>query len=208
VAVLVGRAALQPYDRGPVLTAGHKQPAVAAWLGAEGFDGDEQADRQNHGGPDKAVCVYAADHYPEWERVLGRALRPGLFSENLTIAGAPESAVCVGDVWQAGEAVTQVCQARVPCFKLANKLGRPDGPELIHANGYSGYYLRVLQPGWVRAGDAFALLARDPAGVSIAFVNDVFYGRRTAGADFDRVLAVPALAAGMRRWFERRRGRT
>jgi MOSC domain-containing protein YiiM len=207
VSLNVGQAALRDYDRGPVLTGGHKQPVAEAWLSAQGLAGDEQGDRQNHGGPDKAACVYAFDHYPYWEQVLGRALAPGVFSENLTLLGAPETAVAVGDVFRAGEALVQVSQPRVPCFKLANKIGRADAPELIHANGYSGYYLRVLAPGCLRPGDDFALEARDPAGVTIAFVNDVFYGHRAALEDFDRVLAAPALAARFRGWFERQRDR-
>jgi MOSC domain-containing protein YiiM len=182
-----------------VQTGGRKHPVPEAYLHATHLAGDGQADLKNHGGPDKAVCVYPHDHYPYWEQALGAPLEPGAFSENLTLAGALETEVSVGDIWEVGEARVQVSQPRIPCSKLAGKRGRKDLPELIHANGFSGFYLRVLREGVVRAGDAITLVERHPAGVTIAFVNELLYRRRTARADFERALAVEALAEAGRR---------
>lgn len=199
VSLNVGLPATLTYFERPVETGGDKRPVAEAELNLEGFAGDGQADLKNHGGLDKAVCVYPHDHYAYWAGVLGAPLEPGAFSENLTLAGAPETEVCLGDVWQLGDARVQVCQPRIPCGKLAGKRGHKELPELIHATGFSGYYLRVRQPGRVRAGDRVTVLERHPAGVTIQFVNELLYKHRTAPADFDRALAVDALAAAGRR---------
>jgi MOSC domain-containing protein YiiM len=105
-----------------------------------------------------------------------------------------ETEACLGDVWQLGEARVQVCQPRMPCSKLAGKRGNTALPDEIHATGFSGFYLRVLQPGLVRAGDAIEIIERHPAGVTVQFINELYYRQRTDRASFDRALAVDALA--------------
>jgi len=98
VSLNVALPSTQRYGNREVFTGGAKRPVPRAMLRASGFEGDEQADRRNHGGPDKAVCVYSSVHYPYWQRMLGRRLDPGAFSENLTVSGIREARVCVGDV--------------------------------------------------------------------------------------------------------------
>ena len=98
VSLNVALPSTQRYGNREVFTGGAKRPVPRAMLRASGFEGDEQADRRNHGGPDKAVCVYSSVHYPHWQRMLGRRLDPGAFSENLTVSGIREARVCVGDV--------------------------------------------------------------------------------------------------------------
>jgi MOSC domain-containing protein YiiM len=203
-ALNVGQTRGVVYHGRATTTAGDKQPVGEAWLGREGFAGDAQADRENHGGPEKAACVYPYDHYPYWAEVLGRELAPGAFSENLTLRGLDERAACLGDVYRAGEALVQVCQPRIPCFKLAGRLGSKEAPDLIHANGFSGYYLRVLEEGLVRAGDALTLVRADPARVSIQHVNEVLYGQREDEASVRAVLGVEAISGVLRRMMQRR----
>lgn len=183
-------------------TAGHKQPIAAAMAGPLGLEGDQQADRQNHGGPDKALCVYAFDHYPYWEQVLGKPLTPAAFSENLTVSGLHEANVHLGDILRAGEALVQVTYPRTPCAKLARKLRRKDLAPLIHANGYSGFYVRVLQPGRIAAGDPFEMVTPHPLGVSILFTNGVIFGRQPARESVERILAVEAIGAALRQRLE------
>lgn len=194
VSVNLGQPETVVYFGKAVRTGGRKSPALQAHLRRENFEGDRQADLRVHGGPDKAVCVYAFDHYPYWEEWLGRKLEPGAFSENLTVAGLLETEVCVGDVFRVGEARVQVSQPRQPCDKLAGRIGRKDLPEAIHATGFSGFYFRVLDEGLVRAGDPVALLERHPAGVTIAFINALLYRRRTDRESFERALSVEALS--------------
>jgi MOSC domain-containing protein YiiM len=110
ISLNVGLPSAQRYEGRKVITAGAKKPVRGAMLHFGNFDGDRQADQVNHGGLEKAVCVYPFDHYPYWSRQLGRDLKPGAFSENLTVFGAIETEVCVGDVFRIGQAMAQVSQ--------------------------------------------------------------------------------------------------
>jgi len=199
VSLNVGRPEPQVYRGHLVSTAGHKQPAPSAMLRFTNLDGDRQADLVNHGGPDKAVCVYAFDHYAYWESVFGRKLSPGAFSENFTLSGVHEAEVCLGDTFRVGEALVQISQPRQPCSKLAGKHGRKDLPRLVHETSFSGFYLRVLAEGRVRQGDAFEFVARHPAGVTVEFANQVMYRQRDDVESLRRVQAVPELSGAWRR---------
>lgn len=160
-------------------------------LRALGFDGDGQADRVNHGGTDKAVCVYPFDHYAHWEKALGRGMEPGAFSENLTVLGAVEAGVCIGDVFGVGEAVLQVSQPRTPCGKLAGKNGQRLLTRWVGQTGFTGFYMRVLSEGLVSGGDAFELVEGHPDRISVADVNDVFFGRSADLAVIKRLANMP-----------------
>jgi len=177
VSLNIALPSTQHYGNREFFTGGAKGPVPRAMLRVSGFEGDGQADRRNHGGPDKAVCVYSAVHYPHWQRMLGRRLDPGAFSENLTVSGIREARVCVGDVFRAGEAVVQVSTPRTPCHKVAGKNGEKQLPKWISGSGYTGFYMRVLEEGLVQTGDAFEGVERHPDGIAIARVNDIIYGR-------------------------------
>jgi MOSC domain-containing protein YiiM len=177
VSLNIALPSTQRYGNREVFTGGAKMPVPGAMLRVSGFEGDGQADRRNHGGPDKAVCVYSAIHYPHWQRMLGRRLDPGAFSENLTVSGIREARVCVGDVFRAGEAVVQVSMPRTPCDKVAGKNGEKRLSKWISGSGYTGFYMRVLEEGLVQTGDAFERVERHPDGIAIARVNDIIYGR-------------------------------
>ena len=185
----------QHYGREEVRTGGAKRPVPSALLRSCGFDGDGQADLVNHGGTEKAVCVYPFDHYAHWERVFGRRLDWGAFSENLTISGAVETEVCVGDVFRVGDAVVQISQPRTPCSKLAGKNGERLLTKWVGQTGYTGYYLRVLSEGLVSAGDAFEIVENHPDLISIADVNDVIYGRSEDPGRIERLANLPEFGA-------------
>ena len=140
----------EPFDR--AWTTGiFKTPVDGpVHLSSLGFTGDGQADLTVHGGPDKAVCVYSADHYPGWRHALG--LDPftfGAFGENLTIDGLDEQQVCIGDVWSVGDALVQVSQPRQPCWKLAMKWRRRTLTDEVVVSGRTGWYFRVQHEGLV-----------------------------------------------------------
>ncbi|MBW7459428.1 MOSC domain-containing protein, partial [Paenibacillus sepulcri] len=143
------------------------------YLAKTGLDGDGQADLINHGGEDKAVCVYSSVHYPYWASEWGKDAEAGAFGENFTVSRITEQSICIGDIVRAGEAVVQVSQPRQPCFKLGIKHGLPKLPLQVQQTGYSGFYFRVLQEGIVAAGDELVLASRHPAGVTIAEANRI-----------------------------------
>lgn len=124
------------------------------------LDGDRQADLRVHGGPERAVMLYSADHYPRWERELGRRFEWGSFGETFTVEGLDEESGCVGDVLEIGAATIQLSEVRGPCYKVAYRTGVPDMIQRIEANGRSGFYARVLREGLVAAGDEVRLVDR------------------------------------------------
>jgi len=130
-------------------------------VGRLNLDGDGQADHRYHGGPDMAVLAYSADHYRLWRSELDwPELALGGFGENLSVSGATEDTVCVGDVWSAGSAILQIASPRKPCRKISRYWGRSDLLQRVHQSGRIGWYLRVIAEGWVEAGAAVSLLER------------------------------------------------
>lgn len=139
-----------------------KEPAAGpVRLGREGFDGDAQADRRYHGGPDMAALAYAVAHYPRWrEELLWPELGPGAFGENLPVEDADEQSVCIGDVWRIGGATLQVASPRKPCSKIARFWQKPELLKLVVQSGRTGFYFRVLEEGVLQAGDEIRLADR------------------------------------------------
>jgi MOSC domain-containing protein YiiM len=164
-----------------------------------GVAGDEQADRENHGGPDKAVLAYSADHYPYWREHLSLADMPhGGFGENLTIGGLTEETVCIGDTWRAGEVCFQVTQPRQPCWKMSRRWNLPDLAKQVVVNGKSGWYLRVLQEGELQADAAIELVSRPHPTWSVARASRVMHHEKHDMALAAELVSLPELSAAWR----------
>ena len=173
------------------------------------LDGNAQADLKNHGGPDKAVCCYSAEHYPEWRSLLGLSEEKfayGAFGENFTLTGLPEDAVCLGDIYAIGTAVVQVSQPRMPCWKVGRRWDRTDLPGEMTATGRTGFYLRVLEEGEVGAGDTLTLEERPLPNCTVARLNDALYVHKNDPAQDEELSRLPLLAEAWRRTFRRRAG--
>jgi MOSC domain-containing protein YiiM len=162
------------------------------------LEGDGQADHKNHGGIDKAVLGYSAEHYPLWEaefeqaKLEGDHLPHGGFGENLTIADLTEDAVCIGDRWQFGEVQLEVSQPRQPCWKIGRRWRMPDLTKRVLQTGRTGWYFRIVREGLAEPGD-LVLLKRPNPEWSIARCNMIFY----AGTDHEqlgKLANIPQLA--------------
>ena len=178
-------------------------------LGRTDIDGNAQADLKNHGGPDKAVCCYSAEHYPDWRMELGlseKGFGHGAFGENFTLAGLTEGAVCLGDIYTVGTATVQVSQPRMPCWKVGRRWERPDLPGEMTATGRTGFYLRVLEEGEVGAGDLLTLQERPLPDYPVARLNDALYVHKTDPVQDEELSRLPLLAEAWRRTFRRRAG--
>jgi MOSC domain-containing protein YiiM len=165
-----------PMDR--PWTTGFFKPSVVGpvWLNSTHLEGDGQADLKNHGGVDKAVLAYSAEHYTFWKTHLNLPdLHPGAFGENFTILGQTETEVCVGDIYTIGEAIVQVSQPRQPCWKLARRWRIEDLPQQVLANGRTGWYFRVLQEGHISPGQIVELRERPYPEWSIARAHQVMH---------------------------------
>ena len=172
-----------------------------------GLAGDEQGDTRRHGGPDKAIHVYPAAHYPRWRGEmpeLGARLRPGGFGENLVVDGVTEGQVCLGDRFRLGGALVEVSQGRQPCWKLNLRFGRPDMARLVQATGRCGWYFRVLAPGEIGAGDGAELEARPNPEWTLAKVWELLYRDRLNREELAAFAALRGLPAGWRRLAEAR----
>lgn len=181
-------------------TAFHKGEAAGPlWLGPLGLFGDAQADRQHHGGPDRAVLAYSADHYPLWHQELGRTdFRAGAFGENFTIAGLDETTVCLGDVYAVGDARVQVSQPRVPCYKIARRWSMPDLTARVERTGRTGWYLRVLDEASIEAGLPVTLLERPNPTWPVTRVAQVFRRRAHPSPETAELATLSHLAADWR----------
>jgi MOSC domain-containing protein YiiM len=176
-------------------------------LSAENLAGDGQADLTVHGGADKAVCVYSADHFPLWRRELGvEECGPGWFGENFSVEGQIETNVAVGDTFRIGTALVQISQPRAPCWKLGRRWNRLDMPKLVLASGRTGWYLRVLREGEVEPGDTLTLVERPYPRWTIDAVNAAAYSRGGASdiAALRELATCPALAEAWRGGFRNR----
>jgi MOSC domain-containing protein YiiM len=161
---------------------------------ASGLEGDGQADLSVHGGRDKAVYGYPAEHYGYWREALPEAeLSWGALGENLTTRGLLEDAVHIGDRFRVGGAELAVTQPRTPCFKLGLRHDRPGLVKQFLRSGRSGFYFAVLVEGAVEAGDRIERIALDERRLSVA--DCVRLARGKGDRDLLRAAAAhPALA--------------
>ena len=200
VSLNVGLPRSLDHGGGQVRSGIFKSPVRGALrLGEHGLEGDGQADTEHHGGADKAVCVYAVEHLPYWEERLGLRLSPGAFGENFSAEGLVEGAVRIGDLFRVGTALVEVSQPRVPCFKLGARHGRGELVAWVKETGFTGFYLRCLEPGEVRAGDEISLVQEAEHGFTVAEANRAMHSTGRDVEGIERLLAVPELSAEWRK---------
>src|SRR3954447_5847657 len=175
--VNVGEPRAVEVDGGVVITAIWKSP-VEGRIPVRGvnLDGDDQADRTVHGGPDKAVYAYAREDIKWWEAELEAKLGPAPFGQNLTTRGLPVSDAVIGERWAVGSALLEVAQPRLPCFKLGVRMGDAQFPRRFAAPGRPGAYLRIVEEGDIGAGDAIEVVSRPAHGVTSAVVSRAIVG--------------------------------
>lgn len=141
------------------------------------LDGDKQADVTVHGGPDKALYSYPAEHYDYWIRRLPNMKLPwGMFGENITTEGLLEDQVNIGDVFQVGSSEVVATQPRMPCYKLGVKFGRMDMVRQFMESKLTGIYFRVLKEGDIGAGDEINLVRRDDNNVTVKDIVQLISG--------------------------------
>ena len=193
--------------RGKTVTTGiFKEPVNRrVMLRTMNLDGDGQADLTAHGGIYKAAYVYSTENYDYWKQELGRTdFAFGQFGENFTVEGMLEDDVRIGDVFRVGEALVEVTQPRVPCYKLGLKMGLPGFLKMFLESCRVGFYLRVLEEGEVGAGDTFELVRSEPEEVTVREACHLLYFDPENLEGAKRVLRIQALAPGWRHSFEER----
>jgi MOSC domain-containing protein YiiM len=189
-----------PVSAGRVVSVNVAMPVAAAWAGRPGrtaihkrpvdgpvrvhelgLEGDQVANTKHHGGPFQAVYAFAQEDLDRWSLRLGETVRPGVFGENLTTTGLDVNEAVLGEVWRIGSAVLSPCEIRIPCNTFKAWLGRQGFDSAgwlkrFAADNRPGPYLRVLEPGELRAGDEIRVEDRPAHGVTVATMVRAFTG--------------------------------
>lgn len=167
----------------------------SVFVGSTNLDGDGQADLKHHGGVDKAVLAYSADHYRSWRQELNDPEFPyGAFGENLTIAATSEDTVCIGDRFSIGPVKFEVSQPRQPCWKLARRWRMNELVGMVINNGRTGWYLRVLEEGHIEKEMRLTMLERPNPDWPIARANRILHHHKKDLELTLELAAVPLLA--------------
>ena len=198
LSVNVGRPRKFDYHGRPAQSAIWKSP-VEVRVAARGINlaGDDQADRQSHGGFDKAVYAYSKEDQRFWEEQIGRPLGFGEFGENLTTEGIDPNDALVGERWRIGSATFEVSEPRIPCWRLGVRMNDETFPRRFSKALRPGTYLRIVGEGEVGAGDEIQIVAKPEHGLT---VRDVFRIYTRDRDEVRRLLEVPQLSESWRRW--------
>lgn len=177
-------------------TAFYKMPvADPVTLTPLGLDGDQVADTKYHGGAEKAILCYTAEHYDRWaDELPDLGMSAGGLGENLTISGLDETSVCIGDRFAVADCVLEVSQPRQPCWKIARRWGEKTLTKRVGQTGRTGWYVRVIEPGTISPGDQMTLTARPQPDWTVARINDVFMGREVDRLAVIELMNMPELS--------------
>lgn len=169
------------------------------------IEGDGQADLSVHGGEDRPILAYCAEHYPQWRDELSMPEIPfGAFGENFTISGLDERIVCLGDRYTIGPITVEASQPRQPCWKLARRLGRKDVPARVIEHNRGGWYFRVIEEGKVEPGMSVELKERPNPKWTIRRAMEIMYSAEAEESETKELAELPQLSEQWREYFERR----
>jgi MOSC domain-containing protein YiiM len=194
------------YKGEKVLTGIYKRATDAPLMARKlNIDGDRQADLNLHGGLDKAVYAFPSEHYAYYQAELGQASwEPGQFGENLTTEGLLESAVRIGDRLRIGDTLLEISQPRSPCYKFAIKMGTAEAIAVCINSARTGFYLRVLTEGLIRAGDEIEIEYSDASAPTVEEIHRLYYLDRKNVDGLIRAVNCDRLASAFKNEFELR----
>ena len=184
--------------RGVTVKTGIWKHPVAGRVPVRGVNvgGDDQADRSVHGGPDKAVYAYAREDTDWWEGELGSELPHGVFGENLTLHGVDVTGALIGERWRIGSVLLEVSEPRFPCWKLGVRFGDPLMLKRFAQARRTGTYLRIVEDGSLRPGDAVRVVSRPAHDLTIGAFTHAFLEDRS---QLPRLL-IPEVSESWRDW--------
>jgi MOSC domain-containing protein YiiM len=198
LSVNVGAVREFEYNGRPARSGIWKSP-VAGRIAARGvnLDGDDQADRKAHGGPDKVIYAYAVEDVRWWEQEIGRPLGYGEFGENLTTEGIEVNDALIGERWEIGTTVLEVSEPRIPCWRLGVRMNDKLFPRQFSEALRPGSYFRLIVEGSVGAGDEIRVVERPAHGLTI---RDVFRIYTRDRDEVQRLLTAPRMSESWKRW--------
>ncbi|MGE6259605.1 MOSC domain-containing protein [Heyndrickxia sporothermodurans] len=178
-----------------------KKSIQKARLNSNCFDDDDVANLNFHGGPDRAVCFYPYEHYQLWENESGLKLSIPAFGENLTVSGMLEKNVCIGDIYQIGEAVIQITQGRIPCSTISKFNSNNELLKKLIETCYTGYFARVLKEGMINAESEIVLIDRHPLKISVFETMNTLFHQNNNIESIRKILQIEELALVMKEKF-------
>ncbi|AVQ37084.1 MOSC domain-containing protein [Staphylococcus kloosii] len=181
----------------PMRSALNKTPfSGSMWLSLTGFTQDEQ-EYKDHGGPDKAVCLFSKSNYQMWQDDVVELPTYAMFGENLTVANLDEREAYFGNQYQLGDAIIEISEIREPCWKIQAKYQIPDLVKRMSTSGKTGFYFRVIQEGYVSCDDHLKLIktADKDTQLSVYELNDVYYNDRKNASRLSYALQNPYLTS-------------
>ena len=198
ISVNVGRPRNIAWNNRTVYTGAYKEPVAGPrMVRTLNVDGDGQGDLEGHGGENRAVLVYQLASYRHWAKEFGRDdLSHGYLGENFTVDGLPDDEVCIGDRYRIGQAVFEVTQPRVTCYRAGIRIGEPRMAALLVSHRRPGFYFRVITEGEVEAGQEIVKIASGPERVTVAEIDALLYLPGHPRAALERALRIPALSNG------------
>jgi len=180
--------------------------ASEVWLDLRGLQGDRVADTRFHGGPDRSLCHYPADHYPRWRALFSHLLTigPAAFGENLSTDGLDERAVCIGDQFRWGDALIEISQPRSPCSNLDRRHNARGLARQLAKSGRTGWLYRTLEPGTVYPGAELRLIDRPYPDASVLRIWRSFTNEDASDTELEWLGALSPLADEYRTRFRQR----
>ena len=199
----VGMPELRNWNGKQELSAIGKKSVTQAYLSKESFQGDGVAATEFHGGPDRAVCFYPAEHYTKWSAEWGRKLSPPTFGENISAFGMTEADIHIGDTYRLGEAIVQVSQGRVPCSKISKNNDIDQLLKRVVQTGYTGYFFRVLEEGMVFEDSEMILLEKKQNNFTILRANEIYFHNRKDYRSIEQLIEIEELAEDWKKSLEK-----
>lgn len=188
------------YRNKPTITGIFKTPVDhPVMLRRLNLEGDGQADLENHGGIDKAVYIYSYDNYGYWQPILKQeSFTFGQFGENFTVTQMLDNQVHIGDIFKIGEAIVQVTQPRIPCYKLGIRLDNPDFPKQFLKSRKTGFYVKVLEEGIVKKDDSIELIEVNSQQITVEQAVGLLYFESDNQEGIKTLLSIDALSDSWR----------
>lgn len=163
--------------------------------------GDDQADRQAHGGFDKAVYAYAKEDIRWWEEQIGREIKNGEFGENLTTQGIEVNCAVVGERWAIGTVVLEVSEPRIPCWRLGVRMNDKTFPKKFTQALRPGPYFRIIKEGELGVGDHINIVEKPQHGLTVRDVFDIYTKNHTEAA---RIIDVKEMSDTWKKWAQKK----
>lgn len=171
-----------------------KKNVGEAFLTKNGFTGDSVANRDVHGGPERAVCLYPFEHYKQWESEFKKPFQQPAFGENICVKNMIEENIYIGDTFALGEAIVQVSQGRIPCATISRYNREDRLLSRVVETGFTGYFFRVIQEGNVSEDAEFKLLNRTQNTFTVLRGNQLLFHERENKKEIEEFLQVKELA--------------